>query len=212
MLRAVAIARIQRGLGFRTDLDTEITAALQEAQRLLEQGTSLPYFLLNEDAAISLTAGTSTFSLPARFLREADNSQPHFYPTTGGITKLVKKDLDEARAIFVDADAGAPAVYALRRETIEFFPTPDVDYELEWDYYAGALPLTSNIENAWLEEEYGAPEVLIAAAGISIATDLENAPAVALFTKMLSQAWGGMFADGILRAQANRPLRVGGKL
>ena len=49
MLRDVAVADIQKALGFRTDQYDNCVAALQTAQRLLERGRTLPYFLLEEE-------------------------------------------------------------------------------------------------------------------------------------------------------------------
>ena len=49
MLRSVAIQRVSDGLGFRTGLDQLIILQLQEAQRDLEKGKTLPLFLLQEN-------------------------------------------------------------------------------------------------------------------------------------------------------------------
>ena len=64
----------------------------------------------------------------------------------------------------------------------------------------------------WLEEEYGAPEVLIARAGMIVAEDLFNQPAYEKFQKRFLEAYAGMLGDTIQRQEANKPLYMGGRL
>lgn len=212
MNRSAAVARIQRGLGFRSDRSDEIVSALKEAQRLLERGTTLPYFLLQEDESLVFPSGTAGVTLPSRFLREKDGEGPHFTTTENKRLYLEKIDQYTADVRFFDADAGKPIAYVLRKNTIIAYPERDTSYTTTWSYYQGAVSLDNDVENAWLEEEYGAPEVLIGAAGISIAKDLRNAPAVELFTLMFNAAWRGMLGDMFEREAENLPLAMGSKL
>lgn len=211
MIRSLAVSRIQRGLGYRRDQEENIILALQEAQRLLERGTSLPYFLLQEDEALSITSGSAALSLPTRFLREKTDERPHL--TVSNSTYFLEKvDFDVATERFQNVVSGKPLAYALRKASVLVWPTRDTTYTSYWSYYKGAVPLTSNVENEWLEEEYGAPEVLIGAAGLIVGRDLRIPQAVEIFTSMLAIGWKGMFADGILREEENLPTHIGGKL
>jgi hypothetical protein len=212
VLRDAAVVRIQRGLGFRTDQVDNIVEALQEAQRLLERGRTLPYFLLEEDQDIAVVADERSVALPERFLREHPEERMHFYDSAGALRFLEKMDFDYIHPSFVDEDSGQPTAYVLRKNTLEIFPLPDADYTLVWSYYKGAESLATNLENAWLEEEYGAPEVLIGRAGMIVAADLTNATAFAKFQAMFNEAFVGMIADGVQRDQENNPLYMNGRL
>lgn len=208
MLRSEAVARIKRGLGFRTDLDNEIVSALQEAQRLLERGRTLPYFLVVEDEILAVPSGSGEVALPERFLREKED-EPLRYVDEKKLVVLSKIDISIGSRTFFEEGAGAPIAYTLRKDTIKFWPDRDKNYTLTWSYYRGAQELNADVENEWLEK---APEVLIGRAGMLIAEDLSNVGAYNKFLKMYQEAWGGMFADSEMRVRENAPLRMGERL
>lgn len=213
MLRSAAISRIQRGLGFRTDLTDEIIAALKEAQRLLERGRTLPYFLLQESQSFSVASGSAEISLPTGFLREKEDERFHFTSSESDeLVFLEKLGFNVLKGRFADEDDGEPAAYCIRKSTVIIAPDRDTDYTLTWSYYKTGTALDSDIENEWLEEEYGAPEVLIGKAGMIMAEDLIDAEAFAKFSKMYAEAWTGMIADDIERQDVGRPLLMGGRL
>src|SRR5688572_18012393 len=83
MLRSTAVQRINDGLGFRADghsLESKIILRLQEAQRELEKGKTLPKFLILEDQTLTLLAGDHTIALPSNFIREDDENRIHYTP------------------------------------------------------------------------------------------------------------------------------------
>jgi|SRR3990167_5553359 len=209
--RATAVSRIQRGLGFRTDLEDEIVDALKEAQRLLERGKSLPYFLLGEDQTLTVASGSADVSLPTGFIREKQDEPLRFTDSDNNLIKLEKVSLDVGVTRFADVDAGKPQAYALRKSAIKFFPTRDTAYSLTWSYFVAADELTTDITNAWLTN---APEVLVGAAGMIISSDLgaNGEKAMAKFQQMFNIAWAGVFAEGVLREDENKPVIVGGRL
>lgn len=213
MTRDEAVARIQQGCGWRSDVVDQIAYALREAQRLIEIGRSLPYFLVEEDEDLSAPTGSAAIALPDRFIREYDEndrSTLRYYDSTAQTWVFLEKmDHDDALVEFASMDAGTPQAYVLRKDTIEIFPERDQDYTLVWSYYKGGEVLSSNIENSWLAN---APDVLIGKAGASIATDLENDKAVGIFNALYKEAWAGAFAADILRQEANRDRAVGGRL
>ena len=80
--RSEAVRRINDGLGFRPDghsLEPKIILRLQEAQRDLELGKTLPRFLIREDQTVVLLAGAHTALLPSDFIREDDDNRLHFF-------------------------------------------------------------------------------------------------------------------------------------
>lgn len=210
MLRAAAISRIKEGLDFRVGDDAYIITRLQEAQRHLELGRTLPSFLVEEDATLTVTSGDAEIALPTGFIREADGQGFHYFDSTEDEwVYLDKMDLYEAKSRFVDTVASRPRAYVLRKATIAFFPARDANYDLTWSYYKNATLLDSDIENAWLLYN---PDVLIGYTGWKMALDLGNAAAADRFEKLYNIAWTGGFAHDLEREAANDPLYMGGRL
>lgn len=209
--RSTAVARVQRGLGFRTDLEDEIIDALQEAQRTLERGKSLPYFLLQEDQTLAVASGSADVSLPTGFIKEKEDEPLRYTDSDGNLIKPEKLPLDIGTARFLSADAGKPIAYVLRKAGITFFPERDTDYSLTWSYYKAADVLTTDITNDWLTY---APEVLVFAAGVIVAADMGASGEKTLqkFQALYKTAWDGMFANMIERELENKPLKMGSRL
>lgn len=206
MLRSTAVSRIQRGLGFRTDLEDECISALQEAQREFERARTLPWFLVEEDQTLSVTSGTQTVALPDGFLMEVEDDGLHYTSTDAGLVYLTKRPFDEAKLYYRDTDAGEPLSYSLRKASLYVFPEPDTNYTLTWSYFKAADVLTSDVENAWLEN---VPELLIAKAGLILAMDLENADSTKKFAAMF-ETWNNWLVREIARRESEAmPRRMG---
>lgn len=193
MLRSAAITRIQRGLGFRTDLTNEIISALQEAQRDLEGATSLPWFLTAESQAFAITSGSQTVALPTSFLRVVEDEQPYYRTTAGDSIFLEKKPFDEAYTYYTSVAAGGPLAYTLRSASITVWPVPDANYSLFWSYYSRGTLLDTDVTNSWLTY---CPELLIGLAGLLIAADLENETATRKFGAMYTK-WASWLVQEI---------------
>lgn len=213
MLRSVAITRINDGLGFRAagnELESKIVLRLQEAQRDLERGKTLPRFLLQENQTLSLLSGASTAALPAGFLRESDENRLHYFGAASSRAIFL------SRRYYIDAvDAQlnddvelpvAPTVYVMRKTTIDFITTANANYTLYWDYYKAADILASDIENAWLA---GAPEWLIGEAGYRLAMDVRDADAVTLFNSMRTAGRAACLGDDVAFELAAGPIQIG---
>lgn len=212
MLRSVAIARIKRGLDFRTgtDDDDNIILQLQESQRLLEKGKDLPRFLIEEDDTLTVTEGTADVAIPTGFLREVDEEGFHYVDSTTDETVWLEKlSYEEAKRRFSESDPGRPIAYAIRKDTFAFFPERDADYDLTWSYYKAADVLSTDVENAWLANN---PEALIGHAGMVYARDLNNQGAQQRFMQMYQEAWSGQFAEDVERERDNDPLFMGERL
>jgi hypothetical protein len=208
MLRDVAVTRIGDGLGFRRDLDATIVQRLQEAQRNLEQGKSLPWFLIREDHTINLGAGNPSVALPADFLREVDYETMRWTESLGPRVNFVKRRIfDDALMSYAMAGATGPQVYALRETSLYFLPIPDKNYTLTWSYYHKGVTLEQNVENEWLAH---APELLIGFAGARIARDLRDEQAAELFTAMYNEARTAFVAEMAIRETAREGSAMGG--
>lgn len=207
MERSEAVARIQQGLGFRTDLEDECAAALREAQRFYEKGKTLPWFL-RTTTTLSVLEATRAVEIPERFIRETE--RPVIYTDDEGIEiRIKKRDYMHAWEAYRLEEAGAPEVYVLTRGELHFFPLPDADYTVTFPFYQAAEVLDSNIENTWLEE---IPELLIGEAGYRLAADLQDAAGVKLFDSMRKQAWDSIFRETLAREEAQLDLSFGSDL
>lgn len=195
MDRDLAVTRVQEGLGFRSDQVSTIISRLQEAQRELERGKTLPKFLLVEDQTLSFLQATSSVALPSNFLRRAEKELRYRPSETDKYAFVPWKNYNDAYKAYSNVTASGPKVASLRTSSIFFFPEADRDYTLYWDYYVKDDLLTSNIENLWLAN---APELLIGFAGARIARDDRNKSAEALFGTMYNEARLAWFNETVV--------------
>ena len=192
MLRDAAVEIIKRGVGFRrgTALDATIIAALKQAQAEFEGAHSLPWFLRQENQTQALTSGTASYALPTGFVDIDNTFNPTYIVDSASEEAMVTPiAYDEGKALFISSASGVPIHYSIRTSTIVFFPTPDDSYTFYWSYYKTADTLDTNIENLWLLH---APYVLIANAGLKVATDIRDLEATAIY-KAEVQKWNDWF-------------------
>jgi hypothetical protein len=231
--RTQAVQRINDGLGFRPDghsLESKIILRLQEAQRDLEAGKTLPRFLIREDQHITLLAGEHSAALPEDFIREDDNNRLHFFLTKPRLDEDGDPVLDENGDPIIDVISDiarylkpkryndavtanlreqgpvGPSIYVIRSTTIDFITRADTEYELIWNYYASGQLLDTDIENEWLRSS---PEWLIGEAGYRIAKDLRDPEGVALFDGLRTQGRAATFGDIIADEDATGPYIMG---
>lgn len=214
MIGSVAVQRIKDGLGFlqSTSADSTILLRLNEAQRDLEKGKTLPKFLLQGEQTLLLTSGTHATNLPTGFIRVYDEERPRIVTATSDIPVfLSRKYYDSAVAANIreENDPVAPKVYVIRKSTIDFITTADTTYTLTWSYYKGAAAVESATENEWLAN---AAEWLIGFAGRRYAMDRRNKTAVELFSDMESRGRAAVFGEIIAAEEADGPMMMGADL
>lgn len=218
MTRDEAVARIQRGLGFRDDLTDEIIASLKEARRLLETGRSLPDFLLQEEQTLNVPAGSANVALPDGFIREWQEQPLRFTSPDNDALIVVLEKLDyiigEQRFPPDNTDAGRPIAYTLLGSSIKFWPAErDTSYALRWAYYKHSVDLSTNVaDNEWLQDDDGGIEALIGRAGQIIAGDLADTVSLQKFSAMHAVGWNAITSESDLQDQENRPLAMGSRL
>ena len=209
MLRTAAVQRIQRGLGFITNQADTIALALQEAQRDLEKGKTLPKFLLVEGAALTLLATESTVDLPADFRRLSDEKLR--YTLAGESTPNFiewRRDYDAALEANFTGEGGGPKVAVLRSTYIDFINPADVTYNFVWSYYKKGALLTTDIENEWLADDAGS-KWLIGEAGYLMAQDKRDKDGMAIFNTMRTQGRAACFGDDLASDDAAGALYLG---
>jgi hypothetical protein len=214
MTRDEAVVRIQDGLGFASRQSDKIILRLQEAQRDLEKGKTLPRFLLKEQVApLLLLEGQSLVALPVDFLRMDDNNPPHYTVASTGEPFFIsmKNSYRDALEANFSSDPVGPkvGVILLAPRRITFINPADKDYTILWSYYAAADLLTTNIENAWLAN---APEWLIGEAGWRMAMDARDKEAAANFQQLLTRGRAACFGEIIASEDASGPLIMGANL
>ena len=211
MNRTAAVERIQEGLGFQSIQSTLIVSRLQEAQRDLEKGKTLPRFLLQETQPLVVGAGVTSVALPTGFLRPASklryvsatDQRPTFLPW--------HTSYELAYGAYYTEEAGKPRVAVLRNSTIDFINTTDIAYTFYWDYYKAAELLTSDIENEWLADG-GGSLWLMGEAGFALAQDKRDPSAIAVFDKMRTRGRAATFGDDLAYEDSVGPTYMGSEL
>jgi hypothetical protein len=215
MTRDEATAIVATGLGFRTDQNTNIYLALQEAQRELELGKTLPKFLIQEDAALVLASGAFSVNLPTGFIREVDDDGLRYSATGNPPTDLVflqRKRFKEAllgnAIVSGSGEARAPSIYVIRKATINFVTVADRTYNLSWSYYKNDTVISTSVNgtNGWLTN---APDWLLNEAGWRLAMALRNQSAIQLFDTKRNRARAAFFGEQIVSEEAGGPIAMG---
>lgn len=211
MLRSAAVTRIQDGLGFSTRQGDKIVLRLQEAQRELEKGKTLPPFLLQENQTLALLINTSTVARPAGFLRIDDAFKPYFIPVgeTRASFLSIKRDFTDALEANFSDELTGPRVLVVRNTRIDFVYNSDANYTIIWQYYKAADSLATDIENAWL---LNAPDWLIGEAGWRMAMDLRDKDAVVVFDNLRKTGRAAVFGEIVAAEEASGPLIMGANL
>lgn len=217
MLRSVAVTRIQDGLGFATRQSDKIILRLQEAQRELERGKTLPRFLLQEQETLTLPIGVNYIAVPDGFLRLHDENPLHFFST--GSTKAtfitVTRSYDDALKAIYTGTSRPPRVAALRylksiaKYALDFVNNADTTYTIYWSYYKAAALLTTEIENEWLAN---GPEWLIGEAGWRMAMDARDKEGAAIFDAMRKTGRAAIFGETVAFEESSGPLIMGADL
>lgn len=181
------VSIIQEKLGFRSDLNTNILAKMNEAMRLLEKGRTLPKFLIEEDVPLTTVANQRYISLPAGFIKVDDDGHPNIEFTDGtGLIYLKQGPWPQLRQIFQSTEAGIPRAFTLRKTQIWFHPVPVDAYDLVWSYYKHDNDITGAAENNWLRE---LPYLIAGKAGLSMAQNLNSNSDIIRYFEGMAREW-----------------------
>lgn len=212
MVRDEAIVRIQDGLGFAHRQGEKLILRLQEAQRELEMGKTLPQFLLQQDQVLDVPYGELAATLPTGFLRIDDSYTPFFIApgATSRTFVTIKRSITEiVQAYNTTTGFSPPTIMAIRKSTVQFATYADAHYQIFWNYYKAAQVLVSNFENEWLAN---APEWLIGEAGYRMAMDVRDKDAMANFDVMRKLGRAAVFGEIIADEESSGPIIMGANL
>lgn len=201
MDRDTAVSRLQRRLGFRTDLEAAIIDELQQAQIEHEEEflASPPWFLLEEISSASTVAGEERLPVPENFLQECEQGTLWVYDSSEDDPwiELPKGFYENLKAYYTTQER--PKRYSLVGPYFRLHPTPDKVYTIRLLYYKRDATLTSNIENQWLKY---APGVLMYSAGIAIAAAMRHG-SLPWFQDQYSRARAALHTTSISRGVSN---------
>ena len=184
MTRLEFVSAVQRRLGMRTDLSTEILAESVVAQEDLSQIEPIPWFLFR---VYSDTVPTGNeYDLPTDFIKMAFQDRSIFY--TDDLDEVLKfRPIEELRAEYLVTTPARPKYVAYDgfpngRQRLTFFPPPDVNYVAYFYTYRQDTALNASgtgdsTVNLWLRF---APQLLIWATVANLAIGTRDEQLVAL--------------------------------
>lgn len=182
-----AITEIRSGMGFRTTLESTIIRALNSVQRGLEEGLSLPEFLLVYDAEITVTADDANITLPSGFLRLHDSYEMYYVDSEEGRTYIPLRNDTEARSAYGDVEDSTHAIVWVRRSKTAgiLVPTPTESATYYLTYYKAEPVLSTDVTtNKWLDN---LPDVMVGAAGLEVAQAARDKDAMGFFQQRLNR-------------------------
>lgn len=207
-----AIAWIQRQLGFRRALASEIQTAIQNAIVRIELDATLvrPRFLLQEysDVAFVTTAGTRTVAIPTGFLQDAElDGGLYIYDSTldDPYVELTKAEPAYVRGAFVESEQ--PTHYGIQGTNLVFGGVPDAAYDLRWfAYFKDNAAISGGDTNLWLTHR---PFLIIAEAGVHIASATRS-PSLDYFSQLLKAERQALEATVVVDQEADSSASMGG--
>jgi len=201
---AVDIIKGRLARSGNTAMDDYVIGELKLAQTTLEEGATLPWFLLTELSSYVGTIGEERVPVPDDFLMECEEGSL-WIVQDDGTSKGLPKD-DYAALLAAYSTAGTPISYALLGEYFRVLPVPTAVETYKRIYYGAATALTTNIENVWLKHS---PKLMIGIAGEAVARYVRDFNAVGLFKQDASDAWNALVMKNEARLHSNREYMMG---
>jgi hypothetical protein len=171
------ISTLQRRLGFRDDLQTEIVDIVNEVREELDKDEVLghPWFLMTEIASASTTALEPRVQLPTDYLNISEDVRLYWYNGDAEEDKDKWQIITKAPYRFSkywEPGQGTPKYYDLIGDDIHIFPLPDDVYTIKMVYYGRtAAYVADTVERDWIKYE---PQLVISGALERLATDLRD--------------------------------------
>lgn len=169
----------------------------------LERGALLPWFLLSDETALTLTANTRlAAALPVDFLREWDEFPISLYDATADVpyTELFKDDYDLNRSWEQSGSASSDSPrYSLVGTNYAVFPLLPVDTPARVVYYKKS-DVTDNYNNVWCQY---ADDVLVAELGMVMARYLRS-DLLDEFKQDRKESYSRLMTEDVARKNAAR--------
>lgn len=210
MLRDAAVTLLKKRLRRQGDsaIATDIIDELQATQERLEQGVTLPWFLVSDDTSRQCTIGNETFAVPIGFIRVYEEGGALWYRelTTEKWNPITR---DDYTAIYNKngISTGAPKNYSLEGSNYKLSQIPDKAYYMRTKAYVKGVLLDSNVENVWLAN---ASDLLLAETGVVIASFyIRNMELAGEMKQWAQQAHTRLFTADEAWKHADRQYKMG---
>lgn len=159
----------------RTDVNTQIGAAINTALRKLERKPiNYKYMLKRNSVAVVLAKDAFKVPMPDSLKRFVSFKAFQGTDFISDLTQVTESDAYTGSPNVI-TDTGPPSIMALVPDSSEVLirPTADADYNLWYSYYAYSAPLVvSSAETHWLLSNY--EEVLIYGALVEMVTLIKD--------------------------------------
>jgi hypothetical protein len=219
VIASEAVTRIQRKLGYREDKADEILEELQDAQHSLENGVPsplgrgvyTPWFMVTEVASALTTIDEERLLLPEDFTTELEGFKLYRYDADATEDDEVWIPLEKAEEQYLKAKYpgdGDPQGYYIAGGYFRIVPTPDEEFTIKLIYAGRDTVLTSGITNKWLTH---APQLLISAAGMSMAQSLRDAGALTFYQNRFALENNSLYNQTLARELTNDRPVMGGR-
>ena len=192
-----------------TNADAAILLELLSAQRRLEAGPHLPWFLVSPYNEHQADPDAEIVPVPADFLREVDDDALWYYDANAEDSwiPLTKEDYDFIKELY-PIGAEVPKMYALVGGNFRVRPVPTLATQYRMMYYRKDVVPAVGVTNLW--STY-APDLLMCEAGQMYAGfNLRDALAEAKFKEGALIARKQLMTETQARADANREYIMGG--
>lgn len=141
--------RIADELGQRTDLNTQILAAIQSAIKFYE---SEPFWFNEEEGEATTTDGTASYTLPTDFIEMQAirvNLGTDDAPDWEELRQIAQERMFQ---IELTAD-GEPCVYSIYRQELKLYPTPNDAFDITLCYVKSLAAISDPADtNEWMVE------------------------------------------------------------
>lgn len=191
-----------------SSIAADIILEFQATQARLEQGITLPWFLVSDDTSRTATIGNENFAIPTGFLRLYEEGGALWYRELSTekwkrITKEDYVDIHDTHGVTL----GAPKLYTVEGLNYKLAPIPDKAYMMRTKAYVTDSVLSTNIENNWLKY---ASDLLLAETGIIMASFYLRNPELAEEMKQWAKlARNTLFVVDEARKHADREYKLG---
>lgn len=186
---AELLARTKRRFGRKNyNFDVDFLDEMKSAQEELEEGPTLPNWLLKDLTATPnpITAGTTSFVLShtnGKILRLRDDRAIEYLDSDGNLQQMWH--LDTYQQLKQKKDNGIPSgkiYYWIDRQddawTVHFEPEQTYSLTVIVNGFAPEATLTGSNENGWLRNE---PQLIVGLAGVNLASWLRDDRALQYF-------------------------------
>lgn len=155
MTNAEVIDLMMKRLGDRraTVLRAQVLKELNAKIFQLEQGDTLPGFLIEDMTSLVTVADQDYIAVPTGFIREVEEGEFEMQNSEGSWFELKKIARDKQRRYFRELGTGFPETYALFGNRFYFGYTPDAVYSIRTQLYMHTSPIVDNqdeVTNPWL--------------------------------------------------------------